>query len=121
MTSSTNDATNTGPEGRASRITSLSARGLLRVVVGALLLLVTPAWFAVSYYEYSKPTAQASNLIAPVVAGDNRFQETGAHHKQRIKPVAVAKQEIALFQAAAAFDNRINALYRHRNRGIGLA
>ncbi|MEZ7678631.1 DUF5129 domain-containing protein [Pauljensenia sp. 27098_8_107] len=67
MTSSTNDATNTGPEGRASRITSLSARGLLRVVVGALLLLVTPAWFAVSYYEYSKPTAQASNLIAPVV------------------------------------------------------
>ena len=67
MTSSTSDATNTGPEGRASRITSLSARGLLRVVVGALLLLVTPAWFAVSYYEYSKPTAQASNLIAPVV------------------------------------------------------
>ena len=67
MTSSASDATNTGPEGRASRITSLSARGLLRVVVGALLLLVTPAWFAVSYYEYSKPTAQASNLIAPVV------------------------------------------------------
>ena len=46
---------------------SLSVRGLLRVVVGVLLLLVTPAWFAVSYYEYSKPTAQASNLIAPVV------------------------------------------------------
>ena len=67
MTSSTSDATNTGPEGRASRITSLSARGLLRLVVGVLLLLVTPAWFAVSYYEYSKPTAQASNLIAPVV------------------------------------------------------
>ena len=67
MTSSTSDATNTGPEGRASRIMSLSARGFLRVVVGVLLLLVTPAWFAVSYYEYSKPTAQASNLIAPVV------------------------------------------------------
>ena len=67
MTSSTSDATNTGPGGRASRITSLSARGLLRLVVGVLLLLVTPAWFAVSYYEYSKPTAQASNLIAPVV------------------------------------------------------
>ena len=67
MTSSTSDATNTGPEGYASRSMSLSARGFLRVVVGALLLLVTPAWFAVSYYEYSQPTAQASNLVAPAV------------------------------------------------------
>ena len=83
----------------------------------AIVYLVANAIHAHQFARHKK----TGNLIAPVVAGDNRFQETGAHHKQRIKPVAVAKQEIALFQAAAAFDNRINTLYRHRNRGIGLA
>ena len=83
----------------------------------AVVYLVADAVHAHQFARHKK----TGNLIAPVLAGNNCFQETGAHHEQRIKPVAVAEQEIALFQAAAAFDNRINALYRHRNRGIGLA
>ena len=95
MTSSTSDAMNTGPEGRGSRSMSLSARGLLRVVLGALLLLVTPAWFAMSFYEYSQPTAQASNLIAPVV---EIHDETHSFQSIDGRPLSVVLEEIGFLR-----------------------
>lgn len=95
MTSSTSDETNTGPEGRASRSMSLSARGFLRVVVGVLLLLVTPAWFAVSYYEYSKPTASPTSLVAPVVEVRD---ETSSFQSVDGRPLSVVLEGIGFLR-----------------------
>lgn len=58
---------NSDPTSQNSRNTRLDVRGLLRIVLGTILVLVTPAWLAVAAYEYSQPTASATSLVPPVV------------------------------------------------------
>ena len=86
---------NSDPTSQNSRNTRLDVRGLLRTVLGAILVLFTPAWLALGAYEYSQPTASATSLVAPVVEirdETSSFQSVDGH------PLSVALEGIGFLR-----------------------
>ena len=86
---------NSDPTSQNSRNTRLDVRGLLRIVLGAILVLVTPAWLAVAAYEYSQPTASATSLVSPVV---EIRDETSSFQSVDGRPLSVALEGIGFLR-----------------------
>lgn len=86
---------NSDPTSQNSRNTRLDVRGLLRIVLGAILVLFTPAWLAVAAYEYSQPTASATSLVAPVV---EIRDETSSFQSVDGRPLSVALEGIGFLR-----------------------
>ena len=86
---------NSDPTSQNSRNTRLDVRGLLRIVLGAILVLFTPAWLAVAAYEYSQPTASATSLVSPVV---EIRDETSSFQSIDGRPLSVALEGIGFLR-----------------------
>ena len=86
---------NLDPTSQNSRNTRLDVRGLLRIVLGAILVLFTPAWLALAAYEYSQPTASPTSLVAPVVEVRD---ETSSFQSVDGRPLSVVLEGIGFLR-----------------------
>ena len=86
---------NLDPTSQNSRNTRLDVRGLLRIVLGAILVLFTPAWLALAAYEYSQPTASPTSLVAPVVEVRD---ETSSFQSVDGRPLSVVLEDIGFLR-----------------------